>query len=473
MENAASKESMVVCRTNQGIGVRGGISRLTRHAVTFEVYNPSFVLQTSEVLTEFNIILSDRTVYSGRAVIASVINSGTTIVCEATLDESGLDLEAARSGAGDARELRAGFEEFLRDWGKNYKVRPEFKVLLSDIQSFLMDLRLWMERVELGIRSLPAAERTQAEQRAARDLSAIAMPAVGALFEKFEDATRDIKEELQPAHRAFCRRLLHPYLLCSPFMNRIYVKPLGYAGDYEMVSMILRDPYEGGSLYAKILNGFILNQAPAVAHRNRITFLTQRLIEETNRKAQRGQKARIFNIGCGPAMEIQNFLRQHPLSNHAEFTLLDANDETLLVIGQTLEEIKRKNHRQTPVKLVKKSVQQLLKQAYKPKADGPEFDFIYCAGLFDYLPDFICEKLLETFYNMLVPGGLLVATNVDPYNPIKNIMEYIFEWHLIYRTGQELGALAPKLAPADAISITAEPTSSNVFIEVRKPLPIP
>ena len=473
MDNGAIKENIVVCRTNQGIGIRGGITRLTRHAVAFEVYNPSFVLQASEVLQQFSIFLGDRQIYSGRAVIASVINTGTTIVCEATLDESSLDLAAVRSGAGDASELRAGFEQFLRDWGKNYKIRAEFKVLLTDIQSFLMDLRIWMERVELGIKSLPAAERAEAERQAARDLTAIAMPAVGALFEKFEEATHDIAEDLQPAHRAFCRRLLHPYLLCSPFMNRIFVKPLGYAGDYEMVSMILRDPYEGGSLYAKILNAFILSQAPAVAHRNRITFLTKKLIEETNRKAQLGQRARIFNIGCGPAMEIQNFLREHPLSNRAQFTLLDANDETLLVIGQTLEEIKGKNHRQTPVKLVKKSVQQLLKQAYKPTADGPEFDFIYCAGLFDYLPDFICEKLLETFYNRLAPGGLLVATNVDPYNPIKNIMDYIFEWHLIYRTGKELGALAPKQAPPEAVSITAEPTSSNVFIEVRKPPPIP
>src|SRR5260221_2729970 len=110
MENGAIKENMVVCRTNQGAGVRGGISRLTRHAVTFEVYNPSFVLQTSEVLNEFSIILNDRQVYSGRAVIASVINTGTTIVCEATLDESSLDLAALRSGA---VHHRAGFTGIL------------------------------------------------------------------------------------------------------------------------------------------------------------------------------------------------------------------------------------------------------------------------------------------------------------------------------------------------------------------------
>lgn len=34
-------------------------------------------------------------------------------------------------------------------------------------------------------------------------------------------------------------------MLCSPFAYRAYHKPLGYAGDYEMVNMIARDPYEG------------------------------------------------------------------------------------------------------------------------------------------------------------------------------------------------------------------------------------
>ena len=54
-------------------------------------------------------------------------------------------------------------------------------------------------------------------------------------------------------------------LLSSPFLYRAYQKPLGYAGDYEMVNMIARDPYEGGSLFAKVVNLWFLSQWPARA----------------------------------------------------------------------------------------------------------------------------------------------------------------------------------------------------------------
>src|SRR2546422_636133 len=111
--------------------------------------------------------------------------------------------------------------------------------------------------------------------------------------------------------------------MSSPFMHRIYVKPLGYAGDYEMVNMILRDPCEGGSLFAKLLNVFILSQVPATAHRNRVTYLTQKLVEETLRAARSGKTARVLNLGCGPAKEVQDFLSQHELSEQAQFELID------------------------------------------------------------------------------------------------------------------------------------------------------
>ena len=38
--------------------------------LTFEVYNPFSIVQLSEVLSEFKIVMSDRVVYSGRAVVS-------------------------------------------------------------------------------------------------------------------------------------------------------------------------------------------------------------------------------------------------------------------------------------------------------------------------------------------------------------------------------------------------------------------
>jgi extracellular factor (EF) 3-hydroxypalmitic acid methyl ester biosynthesis protein len=69
-----------------------------------------------------------------------------------------------------------------------------------------------------------------------------------------------VDDEFRSVHRIFGRRQLHPMLLCSPFLYRTFAKPLGYAGDYEMINMIMRDPLEGGSLYAKIINLWFLQQ---------------------------------------------------------------------------------------------------------------------------------------------------------------------------------------------------------------------
>jgi extracellular factor (EF) 3-hydroxypalmitic acid methyl ester biosynthesis protein len=54
-------------------------------------------------------------------------------------------------------------------------------------------------------------------------------------------------------------------------------------------------------------------------------------------------------------------------------------------------------------------------------------------------------------------------------HPFRYSMEYMLGWHLIYRNRQELAVLAPDKAPSDSVSVTAENTGVNVFMEVRKP----
>ena len=75
------------------------------------------MLHVSEVLGDFKILLDSRAVYSGRAVVASLVQTGTTLVCEASLDENCLDARVL-GGVSDPGRLRAGFEEFLHEWGK-------------------------------------------------------------------------------------------------------------------------------------------------------------------------------------------------------------------------------------------------------------------------------------------------------------------------------------------------------------------
>lgn len=463
------RDSFIVCRNSQGVEVRATLLRLTRYLVVFEVYNPYSILQLSEVLSDFRIVIRDRLVYSGRAVVSNLVNTGIVLVCETALDEAWVDVDFLVSSTQPNR-LRDEFNEFITEWGKNQKVTPDFKVVVADMQTLLADLRRWLEQVELSIRSDPGGDRQKREREVIAELSHPMLPVVNDLFIRFEDIAQKIGTDLQPIHRTYVKRQLHPLLLCSPFMYRIYQKPLGYAGDYEMVNMILRDPYEGSSLFAKILNVYILNQAPAEAHRNRVKYLTQRLAEETRRVARLGRPCRVLNLGCGPAKEINDFLEQDDICDRAQLTLLDFNDETLESTGQKLNEVKARYRRFTGLQFTKKSVHQILKEASKPMFLGQQYDFIYCAGLFDYLSDRICKRLMSIFYEQLAPGGLVVATNVDSSNPIKNIMEYIFEWHLVYRDDSQLGHLIPDDATPGMWSVKADHTGANIFVEVRKPL---
>jgi extracellular factor (EF) 3-hydroxypalmitic acid methyl ester biosynthesis protein len=469
MDIGTVKDGLVVFRTAQVVEVRATLLRLTRYDAAFEVYSAEAVIRTSEVLEGFTIFLRDQPVYSGRAVVQNVVNTGTATVCSVVLDDVAFDNEFFAALGRDGK-WRERFEDCLRQWQAICKVLPEFKVAVADIQTFLVDCRQWMEQVELGIRSSPRPDRVQQEREVIDQLRPQVIPVLDTLFEKFERLAAGLAEDQRAIHRSYIQRHLHPIVLCAPFAYRSYRKPLGYAGDYEMVNMMLRDPREGSSLFAKIFNVWLLQQGSASAHRNRVQLLEKRLVEETAAAARAGRKARILSLGCGPAWEVQQFLAQSELSNVARFTLMDFNEETLQYTAQALRQKQQQHRRAASVELVRKSVQQLLKDVVRGDgiAGGNRYDFIYCAGLFDYLPDRTCKRLMTLSYQSLAPGGLVLATNVAPLCPNRGSLELILDWHLIYRDALTVAALRPEGVSENEIRIESDDTGVNVFLETRK-----
>jgi extracellular factor (EF) 3-hydroxypalmitic acid methyl ester biosynthesis protein len=473
--NGDHKDSLVVCQNHQGIEIRGSLLRFTRYGAVFEIYNPSLVLRMSEVLGQFRIIIQNDVVYAGQALVTNFVHATTAVVCEVKLDEAGVILTPLNASLSAGLSLRGHFNDFLSEWQKSYRVLPQFKDVMSNLHSFLVDLRMWLEQLDLGIRSSPSGDRQQLERKVVDDLAEPIVEGIDAFIDRFEAIAENLEGDLQGVHQAYLRRQLHPLVLSSPFAYRAYQKPLGYAGDYELVDMMMRPPYEGSTLFAKVLNVWLLGQAPACAHRNRVDYLVRRLVEEAVRVKALGRAGRVYNLGCGPAAEIQRFLKEHVIANQMHFTLLDFNEETLVHVRAKLEEVKRSYSRSTPIEFLKRSVQQLLKEAGRsvPRTPANQYDFIYCAGLFDYLSDQMCKRRMDIFYDLLAPGGLLVATNVsaalNASRPFRYSMEYILDWHLCYRDGHQVRALAPTGAPADSVKVLAEQTGVNVFLEVRKP----
>jgi extracellular factor (EF) 3-hydroxypalmitic acid methyl ester biosynthesis protein len=466
------KENHVSFLTTEGMLLQGTPVRVSRFSAVFELYNPSIPPRSSEAINELKITLQSKVVYAGRAVIRSIVDAGTNVLCEAMLDESlSMDLNPCIAWQQEA-ELANEFKKFLGEWQKLYKVLPEFKDAVSDIKMFLIDLRLWLEQIELGIQSSSELDRARMERGIIEKLAPHIIPVIDTLFDKFERIAAGLTEESRPAHRSYIQRSLHGIVLCAPFANRTYHKPLGYPGDYEMVNMMIRDPQEGTSLFSKMFNVWLLQQGSAVAHRNRLTYLSSIIESEALRVSRTGKKARIFNFACGPAFEVQNFLGRSLLSNQAEFTLADFNGETLEYTRKAISNIEKRSGRKASVRFQKKAVHQVFKESLKPLISGSdeirEYDFIYCAGLFDYLNDQTCKQLIKIFYQWLAPDGLLLVTNVTPLTPNQGSMDLILDWHLIYRNAAQLEHLCSGIIPKESVTVRSDDTGVNVFMEARK-----
>ena len=288
-------------------------------------------------------------------------------------------------------------------------------------------------------------------------------------MERFEEVSKEVGEAEVSVHKAYVRRELHPIVLCSPFLYRTYTKPLGYAGDYEMVNMMLRNPYEGSSAFAKLLNFALLNTEPVVAHRNRIDYLVETLRRETPHgcaSAKPGSSTSPADRRWRSSVSCAN----HEESDLAEIDLLDFNCGDAGIHPRTPRrgaDVRRPARPRCVI--FQRSVHQILRAATQGDSDEEftDYDIVYCAGLFDYLSQRVCQRLVELFCTMAKPGGLVIVTNVASSNPRKAWMEYVMEWNLIYRSEEEMKDLIPAGLPVKRTNVRADATGVNLFLEIE------
>ena len=215
-------------------------------------------------------------VYQGEAVVAGLVNTGILLVCEATLGNAWLDVDFLSDREG-REPLADQFDVFVQDWKRAHEVDSSFKLTVANMQNLLIGLQRWTEQIDLGIRATASVDRPTLEREVIGQLQGRVLEEIRPVMESFEAAVEEVPDGREATHKFYVRRQIHPLVLCSPFAYRAFHKPLGYAGDYEMVNMMVRDPYEGGSLFAKLLNYSFLETAPVIAHRNRINYLTEAL----------------------------------------------------------------------------------------------------------------------------------------------------------------------------------------------------
>lgn len=431
-----------------------------------EIYNPYSIVQVSEVINELTIRSGDRSIYRGKAVVVSLLNTGLMAVVSVTLIDEWNDL----AGIGhDAHTVSQAVGQFIQDWESRHQVGQAYQVVVNEMRAYFSEVTRWLDQADVTA-GLPRDAQGRVRDDIFFEIGRPLLEKGKQYLLRFEEEASKVTPELEPAHRAFAQAAIHPLVLRAPFVYRTFAKPLGYAGDYQMVNQILGDPREGPSTYFELVNYMFLQAGVAQAHRNRVDILHARLQELAGQARASDRPLRVLNVGCGPAVELQRLVAGPLDLGHMEVVLVDFSEETLQYARQRLDEAATAaGHRPMQIELRHESVHQLLKRSARDEAVSPQerFDYIYCAGLFDYLADKACARLINYFDSRLRPGGSLLVTNVHSFNPERYWMEHFMEWYLIYRNEEGIKRLFPSSFPM--IETYTDATNINLFAEAIKP----
>jgi extracellular factor (EF) 3-hydroxypalmitic acid methyl ester biosynthesis protein len=467
-------DPVVTFHNSQGESARGTLTSLQRRSLVMEIYNPYSIVQVSEVLNQLTIRSGERSIYKGKAVVVSLLNTGLMAVVSVALIDEWSDFNVF---PGISPRVGEEAQRFVSGWAERFQISRDYQVCVSEVRAYLSEVSRWTDQADLSD-ALPRGEDGRVSTQAFTELAAPLMAAAAQYFADFEGAIDKVPIELAGTYRSFAQGSLHPLLLRAPFVFRTFAKPLGYAGDYEMVNQILSDPQQGPTTYFQMVNALFLRSAVAEAHRNRIDILVAWLKKAAGRAAELGRPVRILNIGCGPAVEIRRLLGSDVNLALLEFTLVDFSEHTLQDTRAKMEHEAAQAGETVKVNWVNESVHDLLKRASRratTEGAGELFDFVYCAGLFDYLSDKVCARLLDYFKSRTRPNGEVLVTNVHPSNPQRGVMEHVLEWYLIYRDEAQLRAVLPR--HTSNTRVFTDKTGVNVFAEftvvVHEPVPVP
>jgi extracellular factor (EF) 3-hydroxypalmitic acid methyl ester biosynthesis protein len=458
----------IVVRTSRGTEFEAKLLHAGSDSVVFEVYGPEPVVEVGETLADVTLLRGRMAVCAGAAKVTALLSTGSSVIV--TIAPQGRWVQDEFTSASPFGSLQDDADALVRRWREGQRVMPAYQIAVHNIRSFLAHLSEWVAPIDAALAAGDPLRRAEWSSHIAESIFAIVRPQLSGLFGAFEQAAVEVPIEQVPIHRAFAQREIHPFILCAPLVHRSFNKPLGYAGDYGMVNMLLRNAMEGPSVYAKVINAYFLRMDIAEGHRNRIEKLVDTLSRESRRSdvIAAGRPLRVLNIGCGPVDEIVRFIGRDELSFNCEFTLVDFNAETLAYARQKIEAAASDAGRRPVVRYVKRSVNDLLKDATRHGriVGFGEQDLVYCAGLFDYLSDKVCERLLSCFHETAAPGGLIVATNVHPRHTAKATLSELAEWSLILRTEEQMADMAPE--SAGSVSSKTEAAGTNVFLEFRR-----
>jgi extracellular factor (EF) 3-hydroxypalmitic acid methyl ester biosynthesis protein len=408
-------------------------------------------------------------IYRGRACVARTADKGSSRQVGLRLVGGFIDLAQVQWNHYDRLfrgELDSG-PDSVRDL-----VPPPYRAAVEHAVHFLQSLRRTVSRYECLME-----EKGEGDQRTINELPR-------QVIDKVRNRWNAIREEAAAsapswdgdskryrAAKAYSETMLTPLLMDCPVLQRAYKKPLGYAGDYQTMVQIYANGFEGSSALDKVFHKLACEEPLAAGVRNRKDAILELLRQEYEsfcRREPNDPAFRITSIASGPAREVGDFIgTQSTWPRPVECTLLDQEHAALSLAYHELYPRLQTAHVPMSLSCVYLSFMQLLRGPSVGLSSERQH-FIYAAGLFDYLGNASARSLLADLYRRLTPGGLLVVCNAVWPNRHFWVTEYVCDWHLIYRTAEEMLRLSAGTTPGSTTQLVEEPSSAYHILLVRR-----
>ena len=419
-------------------------------------------LGVSNALDEVEIAFGRRTIFDGIVVVTRRISEGE--LCRIVVEPRSaiFDIDAI-----EAQERIAGIshsvDNLMESTRKFQQIDPVYKALVADTRAFLEGFREILE-APLAAKPMSEIERAAFLDEMSEVFNAkydeywIALEKLAASF--------DFSDEQHRIYKSYLQRHIHPLILSAPICHRIYYKPLGYPGDYEMMRMIRENIYDGPTLLSKLIHAHAMRNPLAGANRNRIEYLAGKICDFVESRPQ--EEVRILSIACGPALEIQHLIDTRPeVAGRIRLTLLDQEIKALRYSQDAIYMKRILKNCNIRVDLIHRNIGSFLKQIARGRVDLPPFDMIYIFGLFDYFDDRTCSFCMNKSATLLKEDGKMLVSNYSLDGHAHRVfMEYAFEWFMVYRDLDQMRKLGEMMERPCSIRVDEEPFGVIKFLEL-------
>jgi hypothetical protein len=420
-------------------------------------------LNISSLLENVLISFNDRTVYHGTVTVTKKVLIGAQyrIVIEPRGAVFNIDVIEEQE---TLTSVTHSLGEIVSESQKFSTIDKQFRALVSDMRAFLEGTQKALEQ--------PAAVKlaNEADQKLlVNELYRVFAPRWDEYWKELDKlvARLNLSEQNQGLYRSYLQMNCHPLMMGSRFCHRIYFKPRGYPGDYEMMRMI-RDKIDNSpTLFSKLVDKHALQCPLARAARNRNGLLARRIANFVSQHDS--EKVRILSIAAGPSMEIEQLIEKHPeIASRIQLTLLDQDAEALGYAQNAIYKQRILNNSDIQVELVHQSVGEYLRQISRRDVGENRYDLIYAFGLFDYFDDKTCMACINGSSRLLNSNGTILISNYSLDNHYhRTFMEYAFEWYIIYRTTEQMKNLGKSIEKPCNVFVDQDPTGVIKFLELR------